>query len=224
MSGTGTLITTALAALRNGLGHPQSASLAGLSADYMTQQLADFKSGARHASVGNSIMAIIARALTAEEARAAITYYSRLPRTPWITVIEGAMVPKTRIIEGGLRVPLEPLELEPLGQRIVEVPKFPARSRLYDSHAPFVAYVPTGSIKRGGAFVSNGGAVMRGTTVVVPAKRPPVRRVTARACEACRMRPTPTSRFPRSPGDRQPTSCGSCTTSRAARARGRRPS
>src|SRR5439155_18102650 len=76
--------------LPNGLGHPQSASLAGLSADYLARQLADFKSGARHSSVGNSIMAIIARALTAEEARAAITYYSRLPRTPWITVIEGA--------------------------------------------------------------------------------------------------------------------------------------
>jgi cytochrome c553 len=163
--------------LPNGLGHPQSGSLAGLSADYMTQQLADFKSGARHASVGNSIMATIARALTAEEAKAAITYYSRLRSTPWITVIEGAMVPKTRIIEGGLRVPLEPQELEPLGQRIVEVPKFPARSRLYHSHAPFVAYVPTGSIRRGQALVSNGDAVMRGTTVVVPGKTP--------ACSTC---------------------------------------
>src|SRR5205085_1839156 len=123
--------------LPNGLGHPQSGSLAGLSADYLTQQVADFKSGARHASVGNSIMATIARALTADEARGAITYYSRLTRTPWITVVEAEMVPKTRIIEGGLRVPLEPRDMEPLGQRIVEVPKFPTRSRLYDSHAPF---------------------------------------------------------------------------------------
>jgi cytochrome c553 len=33
--------------LPNGLGHPQSGSLAGLSAEYLTQQLTDFKSGAR---------------------------------------------------------------------------------------------------------------------------------------------------------------------------------
>jgi len=156
--------------LPNGLGHPQSGSLAGLSADYLTQQLADFKSGARHASVGNSIMAIISRALTPDEAKAAITYFSRLPRTPWITVVEADMVPKTRVIEGNLRVPLEPQELEPLGQRIVEVPKFPVRTRAYDAHAPFVAYVPTGSLRRGRALVANGGAVMRGKTVVVPGK------------------------------------------------------
>ena len=63
--------------------------------------------------------------------------------------------------------------MEPLGLRIVEVPKFPARSRAYDVHAPFVAHVPMGGIRRGRALVSNGGAVMRGTTVVVPGKTPP---------------------------------------------------
>ena len=159
--------------LPNGLGHPQSGSLAGLSAEYLTQQLADFKSGARHASVGNSIMATISRALTPDEAKAAITYFARLPRTPWITVIEAEMVPRTRIIEGNLRIPVEPPQMEPLGLRIVEVPKFPARSRAYDAHAPFVAYVPMGSIRRGRALVSTGGAVMRGTTVVTPGKTPP---------------------------------------------------
>jgi len=115
----------------------------------------------------------IARALTAEEAKAAITYFARLPRTPWIAVIEAEMVPKTRIIEGNLRVPLEPQELEPLGQRIVEVPKFPVRTRAYDAHAPFVAYVPMGSLRRGRALVTSGGAVMRGKTVVVPGKTAP---------------------------------------------------
>jgi cytochrome c553 len=159
--------------LPNGLGHPQSGSLAALQSEYMLQQLADFKSGARHSSVGNSIMATISRALTPEETKAAVDYFARLPRTPWLTVIETTMAPKTRIIEGGLRVPLEPEELEAIGQRIVEVPKFPTRSRAYDAHAPFVAYVPTGSIRRGRAFVSSGGAVMRGTTVVVPGKTPP---------------------------------------------------
>jgi len=159
--------------LTNGLGHPQSGSLAGLQAEYMSLQLADFRTGARHASVGDSPMAAIARALTPEEAKAAVEYFAGLPRTPWVTVIESAMAPRTRVVEGGLRVPLEPEQLEPIGQRIVEVPKFPSRSAVLDPRAPFVAYVPVGSLRRGRAFVSSGGAVMRGTTVVVPGKTPP---------------------------------------------------
>ncbi|HEY3159148.1 MAG TPA: hypothetical protein VGJ78_09345 [Vicinamibacterales bacterium] len=152
--------------LPNGLGRPESSSLAGLSVDYMTQQLADFKSGARHASVGESPMAAIARALTPEESAAALAYYSRLPRAPWITVVEADMVPKTQVVENGLRIPLAAEELEPLGQRIVEVPKDPARARLYDSHDPFIAYVPKGSIRRGRAFVATGGAQTVGGQVI----------------------------------------------------------
>ena len=159
--------------LPNGLGHPHSSSLAGLPADYMRQQMADFKSGARHSSVADSNMAPISRALTPAETEAAITYFSQLPRTAWITVVEAAMAPKTRIVEGDLTVPVEPQEMEPIGLRIVEVPQFPARTRLHDPHAPYTAYVPIGSIRRGRALVSSGGAVMRGTTVVVPGKMPP---------------------------------------------------
>jgi cytochrome c553 len=163
--------------LPNGLGHPQSGSLAGIQAEYMLMQLADFRSGARHASLGESPMAAISRALTPDEAKAAVGYFAGLPRTPWVTVVETAMAPMTRVVEGGLRVPLEPEQLEPIGQRIVEVPKFPGRSAALDPHAPFVAYVPLGSIRRGRAFVSSGGAVMRGTTVIVPGKTP--------ACAQC---------------------------------------
>jgi cytochrome c553 len=140
--------------LPNGLGHPQSSSLAGLSADYMARQLADFKTGARHSSVGNSIMATITRAMTADEMQAAVTYFGKLQRRPWIKVVENAMVPKTELVEGGLRIGREPEELEALGERIVEIPQFRERTRLYDSRAGFVAYVPLGSIKRGKDFVT----------------------------------------------------------------------
>jgi cytochrome c553 len=139
--------------LPNGLGHPQSASLAGLSADYLARQLADFKSGARHSSVGNSIMGNIALAMTTQEAEAAVKYFSRLRRRPWIKVVESETAPTTELVDGGLRVPREPQKLEPLGERIVEVPQDAERTRLYDSHAGFIAYVPMGSIARGKAFV-----------------------------------------------------------------------
>src|SRR6185503_1519493 len=113
--------------LPNGLGHPQSSSLAGLSADYMARQLADFKTGARHSSVGNSIMATITRAMTADEMQAAVSYFGKLQRRPWIKVVENAMVPKTELVEGGLRIGREPAQLEPLGERIVEVPEYRER-------------------------------------------------------------------------------------------------
>src|SRR5262245_62510959 len=116
--------------LPNGLGHPQSSSLAELSTDYLTRQLADFKTGARHSSVGNSIMATITRAMSPAEATAAVDYFSKLRRRPWIKVVEGAMAPKTEIVEGGLRIQREPEELEPLGVRVVEVPQYRERTRL----------------------------------------------------------------------------------------------
>jgi cytochrome c553 len=150
--------------LPNGLGHPQSASLAGQSVDYLTRQLADFKSGARHSSVGNSIMATITRAMTPDEARAAVGYYARLRRRPWIKVVETAMAPKTDIVEGGLRIQRAPEVLEALAERVVEVPQVPARTRLYDSHSGFVAYVPAGSIKRGRDFVATGGGKVQACT------------------------------------------------------------
>ena len=53
--------------LPNGLGRPESSSLAGLTIDYMTGQLADFKNGSRHSSVGEPTMVDIARALSGED-------------------------------------------------------------------------------------------------------------------------------------------------------------
>ena len=141
--------------LPNGLGHPQSGNLAGLSIDYMTRQLADFKTGARHPSVGITVMTNISRALTPQERDAALTYYSHLRQRPWVKVVETDLVPQTVIVEGGLRINREPQQLEPLGDRIIEVPMDAERSRLNDSRASFIAYVSKGSIARGKAFVAN---------------------------------------------------------------------
>jgi len=163
--------------LPNGLGHPQSSSLAGLSVDYLTRQLMDFKTGARHSSVGNSIMATITRAMSAQEAAAAVNYYSKLRRRPWIKVVESATAPKTEIVEGGLRIQVEPIELEALGERIVEVPQYRERTRLYDSHAGFVAYVPAGAIKRGKDYVATGGGIVVNGKVATTGK--------AVACTEC---------------------------------------
>ena len=62
---------------------------------------------------------------------------------------------KTRVA-GGMYVPIEGGGTEPIGQRIVEVPEDPVRTELRDSGAPFIAYVPEGSIKRGQALATGG--------------------------------------------------------------------
>jgi cytochrome c553 len=128
--------------------------------DYIASQLGDFRNGNRKNSVGNTIMVAIAQALTTTETKAAADYYSGLKLKPWIKVVEARSAPRTRIIEGNLRLPNAPAATEALGERIVEVPEDPSRTRLYDSHAGFVAYVPLGSLKRGEHLVTTGGATM----------------------------------------------------------------
>ncbi len=152
--------------LPNGLGHPQSAGLAGLPANYIAAQIGDFSNGKRKPAVGNTIMAIISKAMTAAEIKAASNYYAALKLKPWIKVVEARTVPKTQIIEGNLRLPAMPAANEPIGQRIVEVPQYRERTRFYDSHAGFVAYVPVGSLKKGENLVTTGGATIVGGKTV----------------------------------------------------------
>ena len=51
---TAPLLPCALCHLPNGLGHVESASLAGLPADYIIRQFAEFRSGERRIGVGNA--------------------------------------------------------------------------------------------------------------------------------------------------------------------------
>ena len=139
--------------LANGLGHPQSANLAGLPVQYFLDQIADFKSGARKAPP----MDAIAQGLSDDDAKAAADWFNKLKPTAWVKVVETDMAPKTLVINTRLRLPLPDSGTEPLGDRIVEVPEFPQRALSYDPHAGFIAYVPMGSIAKGEAFVKTGG-------------------------------------------------------------------
>jgi cytochrome c553 len=154
--------------LPNGRGVPQSATLAGLPADYITAQLSDFALGNRLPAVGNVNidMGTIARALTPAEIGAAASYFSRLRPKPWITVTEVSMVPATQVVEADLVIPQEGSKTEPLGTRIVEVPESPAGARLLNPHIAFIAYVPMGSLRRGRNLVRTGGAAVVGGKTV----------------------------------------------------------
>src|SRR5579883_708279 len=77
--------------LPNGMGHPESATLAGFTATYILRQLADMKSGARRTG---GIMDAIAKAMSDEDAEQAAAYFASLRPFPYIKVVEAATVPK----------------------------------------------------------------------------------------------------------------------------------
>jgi cytochrome c553 len=143
----------------NGRGRPENAGLDGLPSAYFTQQIADFKRDLRKSAetrkTNTAIMTAIAKALTVEEVKASAETAS-LKRTAWIRVVEAATVPKTRL-SGGMFLPLEGSETEPIGDRIIEVPEHPDQTELRDSRSGFVAYAPVGSLKKGEALVTTGG-------------------------------------------------------------------
>jgi cytochrome c553 len=145
----------------NGKGRPENAAVSGLPSTYFVQTMADFKNGLRKSAdprkANTNAMIAFAKAMTDEEIKAAADYFAAMKWTPWIKVVETNTVPKTRIA-GGMFLPVEGGEQEPIGQRIIEVPeKTEATELLRDPRSGFIAYVPAGSIRKGEALVTAGG-------------------------------------------------------------------
>jgi cytochrome c553 len=153
--------------LPNGQGRPENASLAGLPAAYITQQLADFKNGLRKSSEPKhgptSAMVQIGSKADEKEAQAAAAYFAALKPTPWIRVVESEAVPKTHVA-GWMLVADDPVVMEPIGQRIIETPENLERTELRDDHSGFIVYVPKGSIEKGGALANGSGRMLRCST------------------------------------------------------------
>ena len=144
----------------NGKGRPENAPIAGYPVAYFIQQMMDFKNGDRKSAeprkANTNVMITIAKAMTDDEIKAAAEYYGSMKWSPWIKVVETKMAPKTRIA-GGMFLAVEGGEKEPLGPRIIETPEnTEATEVLRDARSGFIAYVPTGSIKRGETLVNSG--------------------------------------------------------------------
>ena len=138
--------------LPDGQGRPENASLAGLPAAYIEQQLADYRAGLRKSSEPQmtppSLMQAVGVNTSPEEAAAAAAYFSSLKLRPWIKVIETDTVPET-VVSGWMYIEKKGGGREAIGNRILEMPVDLERTELRDSHSSFVAYVPVGSIARG---------------------------------------------------------------------------
>jgi cytochrome c553 len=154
--GNGTTVRACIGChLSNGHGHPENSRLPGGTAAYLARQLADFRSGARAGVAATMIN--IAKGMTEDEIRDASEYFAGLKVMRWTRVVEAEVVPKT-YFRGNRRLPLAEGGSEPIGNRIIEVPEDPARNALRDPHSGNISYVPVGSLARGEALVSTGGA------------------------------------------------------------------
>jgi cytochrome c553 len=146
----------------NGKGRPENANITGLTYEYFVQQLMDFRNGARKTSdprkANTGLMSGFAKAMTDEEIKAAAKYFTSIPATPWIKVVESATAPKTKA-QNGMFLTLKGAEadVEPIGERIIETPVSAHDTEfLRNSRSGFIAYVPPGSLKKGEALVMNG--------------------------------------------------------------------
>ncbi len=144
-----------------GTGGPENAPIAGLPAEYIVQQMVDFKSGARMFSAPQRKpihdMTQIGRAITDAEIQEAAAYFAALKLERRLTVIEAETIPK--IVIAGLVYSKDPAGgTEPLGNRIVEMPNDLKQFEMRDSWSTFTVYVPVGSIAKGQALVYSAGA------------------------------------------------------------------
>ena len=143
-----------------GTGGPENASLAGLPAAYIIQQIEDYKSGARKFAgpqrSPSIVMTAIAKASNEEEIKAAAAYFSSLKPRANIKVVETDIVPATQIARV-FYMQVKDGGTEPIGPRIVEVPEDAEQFEHRDTRSQFLAYVPKGSIEKGEALATTGG-------------------------------------------------------------------
>jgi len=156
------ILPCALCHLPNGAGHVESASLAGLTSNYILHQLDDIRSGARQVTVGDphaiSLITTLKQSFASEQLPAAARYFSSLKPRAWIRVVEATAVPKSFVDPNTLmRLPLPNGGTESLGRRIVELPESALGLVSRDSHSGYVAYVPEGSVAAGEGLVTKGG-------------------------------------------------------------------
>ena len=145
-----------------GAGHPESSHLAGLTAGYITRQMADFRVANRNPSGSNAVRRerfwMNTFQPTEEQILQAAEWYAGLEVIDWIDeVIETDSVPRTYIGEGRMRHLHPDGGTEPIDGRIIEIPQDRELATARHPYSGFTVYAPTGSIARGEALVMSGG-------------------------------------------------------------------
>src|SRR4029453_15324833 len=98
--GHGAALACGACHLMSGLGHPESGDLTGFTADYLVQQMQDFRAGTRK---DYARMNGIAKEVSGGGPREAAEWFAAFPQKKWAGVLEAAMVPKTFVGQGRMR-------------------------------------------------------------------------------------------------------------------------
>ena len=145
--------------LYSGAGRPENATLAGLSAEYIVQQVRAFRDSTRLAAnpvTPVNSMHAMAKAFTDAEVAEAAAYFAGLTLTRRNRVVEGPTVPRHRVMN--IFYVRDGTGAEPIAGRLIEMPEDAERHELHDPTVPYVTYVPPGSLALGRRVVRGGPA------------------------------------------------------------------
>jgi cytochrome c553 len=143
-----------------GQGRPENASLAGLPATYIMNQVADFKSGARRSAWHGPYrpvdrMVQVVTSATNDELSAAAEYFANQSLHQRVIVIERTRVPRSHVV-GWVYAANKDGGSEPIGDRLLEFAPDEVRHENRDDEMRYIAYVPRGSLGRGKRIAQQG--------------------------------------------------------------------
>ena len=141
--------------LASGSGHPESATLSGLSSQYIQTQMASFSDGTRLDYSGH--MNRMSAELTKDEITEVSDWFATLTSQKVTDVVEVTKVPKTYIDDTRMRLKVFPIEMEDIAGRIIEITANLDKVKKRHPESTFISYVPQGSIALGKNLVTTGG-------------------------------------------------------------------
>jgi len=146
--------------LPDGSGRPENAPVSSLHPAYFVQQMQDYRDGLRKSAdprkANTNNMIVISKATTREEDLAAAEFFAQQPYPRRMKVVESKIAPKVRM-QGGMHMAIPAGEgggMEPIGDKIVEVPDDNLRAEARDTRMGWTAYVPAGTLSQGKAVAA----------------------------------------------------------------------
>lgn len=156
------VIACILCHLPSGNGHPESASISGLTVDYIIKQMHAFRDGDRQ-NIRSPAMIEMAHAISEKDLREAARYFAAIPRAKqqWMRVVETSRAPANHVGGGGARFFDKGAETVPLAPDMIYEVAESEQVELRNDHAGFVDYVPMGSLAKGRIVAMGNRGAMR---------------------------------------------------------------
>jgi cytochrome c553 len=148
--------------LPNGNGHPESASISGLSPSYIVAQFRAFRDGERK-NIRAPAMVEMALDISDAELRQAAAYFANVPRKQqqWIRVVETDRAPSNHVGGGGARFFDNDGKTMPVPADMIYEVAESEQVELRNDHVGFVDFVPMGSLEKGRVVALGNHGAMR---------------------------------------------------------------